>query len=102
MLRFNIPDSEGLSEEEKQTLYTVLKSRLSNDGVLQLQCEASRSQLRNKETAVKQLKDLLEKSLKKPKKRKPTRPKKSAVEKRLKSKKIRAEKKRHRKGPIED
>lgn len=98
-LSFNIPDSKGLSEKEKQRILLKLQSRLTNDGVFILQCDEARSQHRNKDLVVKRFFDLLKKALIVPKKRKPTKPTKSSKEKRLKSKKITAEKKMSRKRP---
>ncbi|MAU14614.1 MAG: aminoacyl-tRNA hydrolase [Muricauda sp.] len=96
-LSFNVPDSNGLSDKEKQRILLKLQSRLTNDGVFILQCDEARSQHRNKDLVVKRFFDLLKKALVVPKKRKPTKPTKSSKEKRLKSKKKIAEKKMSRK-----
>ncbi|GLU43317.1 alternative ribosome rescue aminoacyl-tRNA hydrolase ArfB [Allomuricauda sp. NBRC 101325] len=96
---FAVPLSQGLSETEKQRILLKLQSRLTNDGVLLLQCDEARSQHRNKDLVVKRLFDVLMKALEIPKKRKPTNPTKSSVEKRLKLKKMSAERKATRKKP---
>ncbi|WP_375325835.1 alternative ribosome rescue aminoacyl-tRNA hydrolase ArfB [Flagellimonas sp. GZD32] len=96
---FAVPLSQGLSETEKQRVLLKLKSRLSNEGVLLLQCDEARSQHRNKDLVVKRLFEVLTKALEVPKKRKPTKPSKSSVEKRLKLKKMSAERKASRKKP---
>lgn len=98
-LSFNIPSSEGLSDAEKERLLLKLSSRLTNDGVLLLQCDEARSQHKNKDLVVKRFFDLLKKALQVPKKRKPTKPTKSSIEKRLQSKKKAAEKKAKRRPP---
>jgi ribosome-associated protein len=66
---------------------------------LQLHCDESRSQHKNRDLVVKRFFDLLKNALTVPKKRKPTKPTRSSVEKRLKSKKQAAEKKSQRKKP---
>ncbi len=98
-LSFDVPASEGLSDVEKERLLQKLKTRITNDGVLMLQCDEARSQHKNKELVVKRFFEVLKKGLAVPKKRKPTKPTKSSIEKRLKSKKKAAEKKAKRKPP---
>lgn len=98
-LSFNLPVSEGLSDMEKERLQSKLSSRLTNKGVLILQCDEARSQHKNKELVVKRFFDILKKGLEVPKKRRPTKPTKSAVEKRLKLKKMSAERKASRRKP---
>ncbi|KAB7528573.1 aminoacyl-tRNA hydrolase [Flagellimonas olearia] len=98
-LAFDVAASQGLSAVEKERLLLKLKSRLTKDGVLQLHCDESRSQHKNRDLVVKRLFDLLKNALIVPKKRKPTKPTRSSVEKRLKSKKQAAENKSQRKKP---
>lgn len=98
-LTFDVAASQGLSTVEKERLFLKLKSRLTKDGVLQLHCDESRSQHKNRDLVVKRFFDLLKNALAVPKKRKPTKPTRSSVEKRLKSKKQAAEKKSQRKKP---
>lgn len=96
-LSFNIKNSEGLTDLEKDLLFRKLKSKISKDGTLTLQCSQTRSQFRNKAIAIEQATDLLKRSLKIVKPRKKTKPSKSAIEKRLNSKKKQALKKSDRK-----
>lgn len=98
-LSFNVVSSEGLSDMEKSRFQSKLKSRLTNEGTLILQCDEARSQHRNKDLVVKRFFELLKKNLEVPKKRKTSKPTKSSVEKRLKTKKMAAEKKSGRKKP---
>ncbi|MFD2100093.1 alternative ribosome rescue aminoacyl-tRNA hydrolase ArfB [Flagellimonas iocasae] len=98
-LYFDVPASEGLSDIEKERLLQKLKTRLTNNGVLILQCDEARSQHKNKDLVIKRFFEVLRKALTIPKKRKPTKPTKSSIEKRLKSKKKSAEKKANRKPP---
>lgn len=99
---FDVFSSEGLSSREKERLKNRLSSRLTSEGILQLQSSESRSQHRNKKLAIDRLMYLLEENLKVTKPRKKTRPSRGAVEKRLKTKKQRALKKTNRKPPSLD
>lgn len=99
-VRFSIPQSAGLDDNEKSKIIEKLASKLTREYVLISQSEASRSQLKNKEIAIQQLKQLLEGALKKKKKRKATKPSKSAIEKRLKDKQKQADKKKDRRNPL--
>ena len=96
---FNIPDSNILTEEEKETISNKIRSRLDSEGNLRVTSQASRSQLKNKTDAVEKLIYTLEKALVKKKKRKPTKPSKESKEKRIKEKKSKGEKKQLRKTP---
>ncbi|MEX2350031.1 MAG: alternative ribosome rescue aminoacyl-tRNA hydrolase ArfB [Flavobacteriaceae bacterium] len=98
-LGFDIPNSAGLSESEKTRLLDKLKSRVTKEGILQLNCSESRSQHKNKSIAVERFINLIKDNLKVPKRRKKTKPGKGAIEKRLKSKKNTALKKANRKPP---
>lgn len=48
LLQWSIYDSQALSEEEKVKLALLLKNRINKDGILQLDCDTDRSQLKNK------------------------------------------------------
>jgi len=98
-LSFDVVNSDGLSDNEKERIQKKLKSRLTNDGILSLNGDATRSQHRNKELAIKRFLKLLEDSLKIPKKRKKTKPTRGAVERRLKAKKKASQKKANRGKP---
>ena len=95
-LRFDIGASQQLNEEEKNILKEKLANKISNDAVLIIASEATRSQLKNKEDAISKFYDLLKQTFRVRKKRKRTKPSKSAIEKRLKEKQKQAEKKQHR------
>lgn len=92
-LRFNVDDSELLSEEEKEKIKEKLKRRITNDGDLQVFAQEYRSQQKNKELAQKRFYQYLESALKKKKKRLATKPSKKAIEKRIQAKKKKSEKK---------
>ncbi|MBT8185515.1 MAG: aminoacyl-tRNA hydrolase [Eudoraea sp.] len=101
-LSFDIDTSQGLSSEEKERIVRKLKSRLTKENVLLLQCDESRSQHKNKELVVKRFIRLLKDALEVQKKRKKTKPTKAATEKRLQSKRKAAIKKELRKRPGTD
>ncbi|NJB71406.1 ribosome-associated protein [Saonia flava] len=98
-LLFDVEHSLGLTNLEKERLYIKLANKLSNENMLLLQCDESRSQHKNKDLVIKRLFEVLKTALKVPKKRKKTKPSKSAIEKRLKSKQKRAQKKVNRQKP---
>lgn len=96
-LRFDIPASQLLLEEEKKTIADKLASRINKDGILILVSQSERSQYDNKTKVVEKFYTLLEKSLTPVKKRKPTSRTSSSIAKRLETKRIRSEKKKIRK-----
>jgi len=89
-------ESNVLTEEQKQIVMSRLGKRLTTGGVLIMASQASRSQLKNRETVQNRFLDLIEKSLRKPRRRIRTRPSRKSNEKRLKEKKIASEKKQRR------
>ena len=68
-LSFEPNTSNGLTEREKKRIQLKLDNKLTNDGVLILQCDESRSQHKNKQLVIKRFFKLLEKSLIVPKPR---------------------------------
>jgi len=95
-LRWNLPDSQVLIDEQKRLILEKLAGQLTADGLLLLTAQDDRSQFRNKEIVLARFHALLLKSLRRPKPRKATKPSKGAVRKRLESKKIQGEKKANR------
>lgn len=98
-LSFDLPNSESLSEDEKQLLLKNLSTRLTKNGVLQLSSGESRSQHSNKEKVIKRFFEVIESGLIIPKKRKPTKMSKAQKLKRLNNKQKQATKKSLRKKP---
>ena len=96
-IQFAVETSAGLSADEKATLTEKLANRLTKDGFLTIECDETRSQLKNKELATQRLFLLLENALKKTKKRIATKIPKAVIKKRLENKKRNAEKKQNRK-----
>lgn len=99
MVAFDISNSKGLSGDEKDLLFKNLSSRLTKEGILQLSCEESRSQFRNKALVNTRLLDVLRENVIRPTPRKRTRPTKSSILKNAKKKKRQSEKKALRKKP---
>lgn len=97
-LRFNVPDSNVLELEEKSILMEKMGNKLDNEGNLVIQCQEKRSQIQNKEIAIRKFYDLLLKAFHKKKIRKATKPGKAAIEERIKEKKRISEKKKSRRG----
>lgn len=95
-LLFDVAHSPSLPDEVRQRLLKKLDNRIDKDGVLQLHVQSSRSQHRNRDTAVSLFQQLLADALKKQKKRRRTKPSAAATEKRLTEKKMRSERKRER------
>jgi len=99
VLTFDLANSIALSEEEKERSIGKLKSKLTSESILILNCDEDRSQQKNKELVTKRFLDILQKSLVIPKERKATKIPKSVVEKRLKEKSSQSEIKQNRKKP---
>ena len=98
-LLFDVVNSKILTIDEKELLYKNLKSKLTKENVLLLQCDESRSQHKNKEIIIKRFLTLINHALRIPKLRKATKPSKVSIKKRLDKKKKQAYKKALRKRP---
>lgn len=100
-LRFDVTHSRILTDDEKFLVATKLHNKLTEEGVLIITSQEKRSQLDNKQEAVRKFNAILEKAFEKQKPRKKTRPSKTAVAKRIKKKKEVSEKKKLRRSPLE-
>jgi ribosome-associated protein len=90
---FNIAASQFFSEEQKELLQHKLSNRTNSEGSLMVKAQSFRTQLENKEDAVRKINELLTEALKKKKMRIQTKPSKAAKVKRLESKKKNSERK---------
>lgn len=97
MLSFDLKNSNGLDDEEKDWLQKKLKSKLTQEFILILASDEDRSQKRNKDNVTKRFFELLEQKIQKPKPRKATKIPKQINEKRLHQKKKSSEIKNNRK-----
>lgn len=95
-LLFDVANSPSLPDEVRERLLIKLANRIDKEGMLQLHVQSSRSQHRNRDTAVALFQQLLAEALKKEKKRRRTKPSAAAQEKRLDEKKKRSERKKER------
>ena len=84
---FNITSSQLLSEEQKKRILEKLSNRINFEGSLIVRSQTFRTQIENKEEAIKKINELVGSALKKKKPRIATRPSKQSKEKRLESKK---------------
>ena len=98
ILTFNVSNSQVLDDMEKGILMEKMANKLDSEGNLQIQSQEKRSQIQNKEIAIRKFYDILSKAFHKKKIRKATKPSKAAVEQRLKAKKAVSEKKKGRRG----
>ena len=62
-LLFDVLKSKVLTDEQQELILERLANRITQEGVLQIASEASRSQLQNKNTAVKKFDQLIFKAL---------------------------------------
>lgn len=95
-LRFDIQNSLLLSEEQKVLLQEKLATKISTEGILSVVSQVDRSQLANKEDAIRKFYIFISKALKPVKRRKSTRPTKGSVERRLTGKRIKSDIKQNR------
>ena len=95
-LRFHIQNSIVLSDIQKEILLSKLSAKISSAGFMIVVSQRDRSQLMNKEDAIRKTYEALEKALRPIKRRKSTRPTRSSVEKRLTGKRIKADIKQNR------
>ena len=82
-LRFEAATSPSISTPVKNRLRRLAGRRWTTEGALVLQCDETRSQVRNREIIRERLKELITAALKPPKKRIPTRPTLGSKKRRL-------------------
>lgn len=99
VLTFDLKSSEALNQNEKDRLCSKLSSRLTNDGVLILACEESKSQVQNKKIIINRLFQLLKTNLIVPKVRLKSKPSRASIKKVKENKRRRSELKSNRKKP---
>lgn len=99
VLYFDVNQSEGLASNEKKVILEKLAKRITSEDKLILECEETRSQLRNKEKVITKFFELLDKAFYVPKKRLATKPTKASVKQKLDQKKRRGELKKSRQKP---
>ena len=100
-LRFDVPGSNVLTEEQKEVILQKLGNKLTGSGVLVIAAQESRSQQQNREAVLAKFERLIRQSLIKKKARKATKPSKQAAKNRIEEKKRKSEKKKWRQRPGE-
>ncbi|CAG5006425.1 Peptidyl-tRNA hydrolase ArfB [Dyadobacter sp. CECT 9275] len=99
-LRFDIPNSAILTEDQKQILYERIPSRLTNDKILILYHQTERSQYANKEKVIEKFDRMISQAFIVPKNRKPTKPTLASKLQRLQEKQRKGMVKSMRKRPL--
>lgn len=84
---FNIVASQILSGKQKQMVSEKLFNRINSEGSLVVKSQSYRTQLENKQDAIRKVNELISGALKKKKIRLATKPSKQSKEKRLETKK---------------
>ena len=95
-LDFDVANSALLSAEQKEIILEKLAGKINKEGILQIVSQTERSQLGNKEIAIKKFYTLVNNCFVVKKKRKATKPSKASKEKRLQTKKRSSEIKKSR------
>lgn len=96
-LWFDIRNSYGLSDEEKELLLKKLANKLDKEGNLHLQEQSDRTQMKNKELLKEKFYKIILSGLKVAKPRKATKISKAVKAKRLENKRVKSELKQSRK-----
>ncbi len=99
ILSWSLANTKGLNEEEQKILFIRLKNRLKKEGLLLLDSDGTRSQLKNKNIVIKRFFELLYINLIKQKNRKKTIAPKRIQLKRRENKRVLSIKKALRKRP---
>jgi len=92
-IRWNILQTHLLNEEERSLLISNLKNKINKEGFLIVRSNEHRTQLSNRESAIRKIYFLIEKGLKKEKQRKATSIPHATKERRLENKKKKSEQK---------
>ncbi|EFK57184.1 alternative ribosome rescue aminoacyl-tRNA hydrolase ArfB [Sphingobacterium spiritivorum] len=102
LLQWDVAGSTVFSEDQKAILFHALSNRINKDGVLQLESDNDRSQLKNKEIAIQRFLTIVDTALIPVKARKKTRIPYSKVVDRLDRKKRQSELKKSRSKKFDD
>lgn len=90
---FSIPESDILSDVQKDRILKKLENKLEKDGILHVRSQVYRSQLSNKLEVANKINDIIFKALQQEKPRIATKPSKAAIARRIENKKRISEKK---------
>ena len=84
---FGVSSSALLTQEQKERVMEKLSNRINSEGQLVVKAQTFRTQLENRQEAIRKVHELVEAALKKKKMRVPTKPSKAMKERRLEKKK---------------
>jgi ribosome-associated protein len=101
-LTWDVDSSSVLGPRQRQAIRNRLKGRIDSSGVLRVVVDTHRSQMRNREEAVRKLGGLVEGALRRRPTRVATGPTRASKERRLEAKKRRSDIKRGRQDPTRD
>lgn len=93
---FHIAASALLTEAQKALVSEKLANRINSEGLLQVKAQTHRTQIQNREEAIRKINQLVQGALHRKKARIATRPSKAAKEKRIDNKKKASELKQNR------
>ena len=102
VLKWNVLNSKDIPLSVKNRFLKRWSSRISTKGELVLTSDKSRSRLKNFETVLERLQEMIQAVIDPPKKRIKKKPSKSSIERRLKEKKVRSDLKKTRIKPKND
>ena len=94
---FDVDNSSILIEDQKTLVKEKLSNRMNSEGVLIVKSQTHRTQLANKEEAIKKINDFIHNAIRKKKGRIATKLSKKMIERRIEKKKMTSEKKSARK-----
>lgn len=94
---FDVENSSILIDDQKTLVKEKLSNRMNSEGALIVKSQTHRTQLANKEEAIKKISDLVNNAIRKKKARIATKPSKKMIERRIEKKKMTSEKKSARK-----
>jgi len=100
-IRFDVPASSALSDNDKARVLRLRDQRISKEGIIVIKSQRFRSQDKNRSDALEKLAEMIRKALVEKKPRKPTKPSTRSREKRLDEKTKRGRLKETRRKIIE-
>lgn len=98
-LYWDLASTTALSEGQRERVLRKLRSHVTDEGVLQVHCDETRSQHQNRDRARERLAEMVREAVKKTKRRKRTRPPKWVDRERVKAKRRRGRLKKLRQDP---
>jgi ribosome-associated protein len=95
-LRFNVAETQSLSDEIRRRLIQIGGNKLTRDGILVITAQRYRTQEQNRRDAVQRLVNLIQKAAIPPKTRQKSKPTAASKQRRLDDKRYRSQIKRQR------